>query len=152
MANNLQICVLKRNINGSHCHILRRFQLINTLLSRKTPSRTFTSAENDAEAIEAQIMERRDVSRLPDHLKRKMYHREKVPHVRLPYQLGRDYKRTLYGQMGQKSAVDPSLFYPFKDELKEMKEERRLFEPSLEHLIASAQAKVDEREREMRRR
>ena len=176
MANNLQVSVLRRNINGSYCHTLRRFNLINTLLSRKTPSRTFALAPDDAkekerpkdegqfmnstqddnldeEAIEAQIMAKRDVSRLPDHLKRKLYHREKVPRfIGLPGQLGRDYKRTLYGHMGKKSAVHPSLFYPFEDELEEMKEERQLFEPSLEQLIASAQAKVDERERERKER
>ena len=54
--------------------------------------------------------------------------------------------------MGKKSAVHPSLFYPFEDELEEMKEERQLFEPSLEQSIASAQAKVDERERERKER
>ena len=175
MANKLQVSVLRRNINGSYCHTLRRFKLINTLLSRNIPSRTFALTQDDArekerakdegefvdstqddkfeESIEAQIMARRDVSRLPDRLKRRLYHREEVPRFEgLPGQLGRDYKRTLYGHMGKKSAVDASLFYPFEDELQELKEERQLFEPSLAHLIASAQAKVDERERERKER
>ena len=51
MANNLQVCVL-RNINGSYCHTLRRFNLINTVLSRKTPSRTFALAHDDAKEKE----------------------------------------------------------------------------------------------------
>ena len=162
--------------NGSYSLVVRKYKLINVLLGRYIFARTYASVSeevkgkksdekmeelsasltedhaegdgHDEEDLEAQIIAKRDVSRMPAFLRRKMYHREEIPPFEFTYQFDRKYKRSLYGKMGKASGVDPSLFYPFEDELKEMLEERELFEPPLEELIASAQAKVDEAERE----
>ncbi len=94
--------------------------------------------------IEAEMARLQDISRLPRHLRVKLFHRQEVPEVYSRHQFNRTYKRGLFGRMGKASEVHPSLLYPFQEELDEMIEERNLFEPTLEELIASAQAKVDE--------
>ncbi len=120
----------------------------------KKEQRQFVKLIGDDE-VDVQTAEpaKRDVSRLKPHFREKMYHREEEPSFRgYPGQLSRAYKREVYARMGAKSGVDPSLFYPFQDELDEMIEERNLYEPPLEQLKASAQAKVDEEERERKER
>lgn len=74
----------------------------------------------------------RDVSGLSETNRRRMAHARQMPEIKKPFQETTKYQRKLYAMFGKESGIDPKIFWPTLDELKEMRKEEEEWEPSLQ--------------------
>ena len=86
----------------------------------------------------------RNVSRLPDYLRRRMAHIQEParPSVeqRFPHLLSPNHDRWTYGKYGRKSGVNPSKMWPSKEELQEIMGDEAEFEMTLQEMWAKIEA------------
>ena len=86
----------------------------------------------------------RNVSRLPDYLRRRMDHvlEPTRPSVeqRFPHLLSPNHNRWAYGKYGRKSGVNLGKLWPSKEELQEMMEDEAEYEMTLQEMWAKIEA------------
>lgn len=94
------------------------------------------SSVDDEEMDEIDRMQ--DVSRLPKHLQRKL---RGLPAAR--WKNSRLDMKRLYASLGEKSGVDPAIMWPTKEELQEIIEDEREWEPTLEQKWKNLAEKIE---------
>ena len=118
----------------------------------------YTSHENEKGAKDPVVGnpdDPTDVSRLPKKLK---YRMEKFAgpltfnEDAFPKGHTRTYLRRWYARHGQKTGINPAIAYPTKEELRELVEEEKEFEPTLQERWAVMEAEKTEKAEQRRLR
>ncbi|KAK6180256.1 hypothetical protein SNE40_012443 [Patella caerulea] len=99
----------------------------------------FEVADERNEVSEEMIDKMRNVSRLPDRLRRRLPHVNKMPDSNHPKFDQLWFKRKMYAKFGQESGVDARIMWPTRSEIRERIEEDTILEPSLQERLQKAE-------------
>ena len=100
--------------------------------------------ESELDSDVSDIARKRDISRLPKHIRDRMKHVMKAPTYQFHFQEYRNYKRRMYAKYGKESGVDPGVMWPTKEELQETLKDEAEWEPTLQEMRAKAAAQKAE--------
>lgn len=97
---------------------------------------------------------KRDISRLPTHLRNRMDHvanfsEEEKDRVTPSAEMKRSYHRTLYAHFGSLSGINPGILWPSEEEAKILIEDEKDWEPSFSGQIQTLQEQKAAEEKEI---